>query len=115
MAVTAIKRVENRSSRPVAVFDIENANVPGNGRVIEPGDWWGRFDMWVPWAARERDFAHHHLRVDLDGTPSFWLWQADTDDGDFIRYSTDGAWHRPGDHVPGAAIVGGDRTLLVGD
>lgn len=112
--VTALVRVDNESSADVAVFDIEDSSVPGNGLIVAPGST-ESVEMWIPWAARATDFPRHHLRVEVGGTPRYWIWQAERSDGDFVRYSNDGAWHDPGERVPGLADVTRERAVVVTD
>lgn len=60
-------------------------------------------DMAIPWAPKQADFAGHHLEIVVGGVTRYWIWQATNADGDFIRFSTDGAWHDQGEHVHGYA------------
>src|SRR5437764_10635003 len=114
MGVTAIKLVQNRSGSTVKVIDEENPGAPGSGKSVDPGDTLD-VDIWIPWATNEAEFAKHHLEVQVGGTPTWCIWQAARPDGDFVRFSTDGAWHDPGDQVPGESEVTLDRALVVHD
>jgi len=114
MALTALKQVENRSSATVALSNRENANVLGNLVSIPPG---GNLavDMWIPWAPNGWDFPGKQIEVQLNGQPRFAIWQAAKSDGDFVRFSSDRAWHDPGERIFGIPEVNGDRTLRVMD
>jgi hypothetical protein len=112
--VTAIIKLRNRATAPVSLLDMENTNTSGHGVPVNPGDDLD-VDMWVPWASNVNDFNGHHLRIDIGGTPRFWIWQSARSDGDWLRYSTDAGWHDPGDRVPGVSDVRGDRAITVKD
>ncbi len=120
MGITAIKRVENRSSASVTLLDIENPNVPGHGVSIAPGEG-SPVSMFVPWAINAQEFlGNHHvpgkrLELQLDGQTRFWIWQANKADGDYVRFSEDGVWRDPGRRVYGVPTVNGDRTMVVLD
>ena len=114
MAVTIVTRIHNQSQFSIA---LKNTETPSNDTaMIAPGD---SLDVtiWVPWAPVSTDFAQHHITVEFGARPvSFVIWQAFIrGDGDFVRYSDDGAWHTPGLKVGGLAEVGGDRHLVVFD
>ncbi len=110
--ITAITRVENQTGFTVSLHDIEDGNAPGHGQSI-PARGSLPVNMWIPWAGRSTDFAGHHLQLRLNGQTRFWIWQAAHADGDFVRYSTTGAWRDQGDKVEGFAGTDGDRTLVV--
>lgn len=114
MAITAIKRVANWSAASVALLDIENPNVRGHGVQIR-SDETITVDMWVPWAGHQEDFPQHHLELQSDGRTRFWIWQAANADGDYVRFSTDGAWRDRGERVFGQPAVDGDRMIVVLD
>ena len=101
MATTTIKRFENHSSNPIQLLNLERPLNRGHGIVVPPGGsiW---VDMAVPWAT-QGDFGTKHLEIKVNGVTRFWIWQANNNDGDFIRFSTDGQWHDMGDHVHGYA------------
>jgi len=77
--------------------------------------------MKIPWAAVSGDFPSKHLELQVKGVTRFCIWQATHGDGDFIRFSTDKAWHSPGEHAHGYAgsatnlfeAIGGDLEDLV--
>ena len=51
-----------------------------------------------------REIFHlKHLELQMNGVTRYWIWQATKDDGDFIRFSTNGGWQNPGTHVFGYA------------
>ncbi|HET6978327.1 MAG TPA: hypothetical protein VFI24_18495 [Pyrinomonadaceae bacterium] len=112
MATTTIKRFENHSSNPISLLNLEWPISRGHGVVIPPG---GRIavDMAVPWAT-QGNFGTKHLEIKVNGATRFWIWQANNNDGDFIRFSTDGQWHDLGDHVHGYAGTANNIFEAVG-
>jgi hypothetical protein len=104
MGVTFIKRLENRSSSPIVLLNKENSTARGSGIVVPPKSRIAA-DMAIPWAPALGDFAGHHLEIVVGGVTRYWIWQATNADGDFIRFSTDGAWHDQGEHAHGYAGV----------
>jgi hypothetical protein len=109
MGVTAIKRIENRGSTNLTLVNRENDRIerdiaPGSARAV---------DIWIPWASNATEFGEKCLEVRQGGTTRYWIWQAWRGDGDYVRYSTDGAWHDPGARVNGLPDVNGDRTFQV--
>ena len=103
MGTTTIKRFENRSSNPIALFDLENTSTRGHGVTVPPGSSI-TVDMAIPWSATADPFnSNHRLEIRVNGVTRFWIWQAANNDGDYIRFSTDGQWHDMGDHVHGYA------------
>jgi len=113
VGVTAIKRIENRSSGAISVVNIENPSSSGSGTSVAPGQTISA-DMWIPWAAQAGDFPKHHLEVNAQWG-KVCVWQANRSDGDQVRVSTDGAWHDPGSAIAGSAWVDGDRRLTIFD
>jgi hypothetical protein len=111
MAVTTITRAENRGSAAVALLNSED---PGGEVSLAPGAS-VPVNVNVPWATSAEEFGEHHLEVKVAGAPRFWIWQALRAGVDCVRFSTDGAWHDPGDRVHGLPLVGGDRTIVVQD
>lgn len=113
MAITALKQVQNLSSRPIILHDLEG---PQDTASIEPGST-AAIDMRVPWATDTNAFSQHRIDVEFVGAAQrFSIWQAAIPGyGDFVRYSDDQAWHGPGQPVFGLADVGGDRRLVVFD
>lgn len=113
--VTTIVRLDNAASEPVALIDVEDPNAEGSGAQIQPGQA-QRTYIPVPWADTSAKFASgNYLVVAIGGVERFWIWQANLPDGDFVRYSTNGAHHKPGAHVPGAVGVGFSGALVVTD
>lgn len=112
--ITDTLKLRHRASANLSIFDIENTNTPGHGVEVKPGDDLD-CDMWIPWATNANEFTNHHLRIDIDRTPRFWIWQAARADGDWVRFSTDGSWHDPGVRVPGISDVSGHRGIIVKD
>lgn len=102
MGTTWIKRLENRSHSTITLINKENSGARGNNVPVPPGSSI-MVDMAVPWAPAQGDFAGHHLEIAVGGVTRYWIWQASNADGDFIRFSTDGAWHDQGEHVHGYA------------
>jgi hypothetical protein len=122
MAVTIIREIRNNSSSPVtlrnrakkdhAVVDLQ----PGGSRELL------NVEVAVPWCGDGRNFHERHIEVNV-GSRRFVMWQASHDDADFVRMSTDGAWHSAGDILGGLAAVGfleevvdlRERTLVIND
>ena len=104
MGVTFIKRLENRSRSTIRLLNKENSTTRGHGIAVPPGSSIA-IDMAIPWAPAQTDFAGHHLEIVVGGVTRYWIWQAANADGDFIRFSTDGAWHDRGERVHGYAGV----------
>ena len=46
----------------------------------------------------------------MSGTLLFCVWQSNRADGDYVRFSTDGAWHDPGLHC---GMIRNDHALVV--
>src|SRR5437870_332492 len=108
MGVTSVKRIQNRSTKVVTVFDMEDANAHGHGVPIAPGDDLD-VDMKIPFATSAEEFGRlpkpHHLQLKLEGGARYWIWQAEKGDGDFVRVSTTPFWHDPGERVHGVPAV----------
>jgi hypothetical protein len=113
--ITAIREFTNLTP---AVFELyrvrtrELVKVAANGRV--------NCNVWIPWADTVKQFnAGEHIilrtaAIWLGGyyvfpKPYFWIWQQ----GDYVRFSTDGEYHINGDRVDGDSRVDGDRALEV--
>ncbi len=121
-AHTFIKRVENRSTLPLTLFSALTNQTISVGPATAVN-----VEMEVPWALGENDFFFpfrtNHLEVALGGVKRFWLWQHDNrNDGDYVRFSTNGTWIAFNNRVKGFAETGycpGDlvfttgRTLIV--
>src|SRR5205085_9890387 len=102
MGTTWIKRLENRSSSTITLINKQDSGTRGDNIAV-PRKTSIAVDMTIPWAAVQGDFPLHHLEILVDGVTRYWIWQSTRSDGDFIRFSTDGAWHDPGEHVHGYA------------
>ena len=124
LAVTVLKRLENRSSSSVKILNFENRDTKGHD-VSVPAGQSIELDMAVPWAGVQGDFAGHHLELQINNQTRFWIWQADNrNDGDYVRFSTNGLWSALATRVKGIAETGqspadsvftGDRSLIVTD
>ncbi len=120
MGTTWFKRLENRSRATIRLLNIEDPNSRGHNIAVESGSHIA-VDMKIPWATSADDFAHKRLEIQMNGVTRYWIWQATQSDGDFIRFSTDNAWHSPGEQVHGYAgsatnlfeAIGGDLEDLV--
>ena len=112
--VTTLKRIDNRSRRPVTLLSAENPRAPGHGVVVQPGQSLTA-NLWIPWAPRSHDFPQHNLQVQLDGQTRFWIWQAAGADGNLVRFSTNGSWHVQAERAHGLSGVQGDRSIVVLD
>ncbi len=120
MGITRINRLENRGTSILRLLNLENQNTLGHGVNVLPGTSL-EVDMWVPWP-NSTDFPNKHLQIQVAGTTRFWIWQAAGPDGDFLRFSKNGTFTAPGEHVRGAAVAGmlpppltEDRTIQVFD
>jgi hypothetical protein len=96
----------------------------------ETGESWtldpqiGQHTYWgVPWACRPEEIGLHRLEVVAAPNLTYYIWQCWESDGDFVRFSSDRAFHYLGDHVYPTAWVGGpgramllrnDRSLYIG-
>src|SRR5215217_1576803 len=121
MGTTWFKRLENRSQSTITLLNKEDSNSRGHNIAVQSGSSIA-LDMKIPWAALSGDFTSKHLELQVNGVTRYWIWQATHPDGDFIRFSMDGAWHQQGEHVYGyagsatnffEAIGGGDLENLV--
>ncbi len=116
MATTWIKRFENRSQNPIALFNLEHTDNRGHGLTVVPGDSI-QVDMAIPWPLVPPfplDFANKHLEIKVNGVTRYCIWQSAHMDGDYIRFSTDGQWHDIGDHVHGYAATATNLYEAVG-
>lgn len=116
MAVTNIKKVKNNHKLAMNVFNAENPrdtdSLPRPGVQIPSGETYTH-DMWVPWCTDESAFSSHRIEVGPGAYPTFLIWQEKSDDGDHVRFCTDGNFHFTGNFIPGNSAVGGDRILYV--
>jgi hypothetical protein len=129
MAVTTIREIRNNTSFPVTVRNLEDpADTAGGLGDLAPNEVRvlpAAVELNVPWCGdwEQQDFARRHIRIDVKGRGSFFLWQASHDMVDRVRVSMDGQWHKPGDVVGAFAAVGvieeligaKERTLVVND
>ena len=107
MAITTITGLVNTSSAWVRLEDHRD----GGALTVAPGET-GALHLLVPWCNNQDDFEGGHFLL-LSG-PGFaprlyWLWQDSDDDGDFVRFATDGRYHGRGDRaeeVPGRLVPG---------
>lgn len=111
MGVTAIKLVENRTSGPITIRNVENPKAPGSGKSVPPGGSL-KVDLWIPWATNANEFAKKHILIEAPGN-NLWIWQAAHRDGDFVRSTTDGQWRDRGNTIAGDEGVDGDRRLVI--
>ena len=118
MGITAIKSIANRHENSVYyVRDLENPNATGGtGKVLQVDvGQTVQCNMWIPWCWSETQFINDHRRI-LIAPPAFNeipvrfnIWQQ----GDYVRYSTDGLFHSDGTLVPGNATINGDRSVEI--
>lgn len=111
--VTAIREFSNSTPSAFQLYRVrtrELVKVAANKTVS--------CNVWIPWADTPKQFdAGEHIVVGTPGIyvgnyyilpkPYFGIWQQ----GDYVRFSTDGDYHFNGDRVPGDARVDGDRAL----
>lgn len=114
MGITWFKRLENRSQSTITLLNKENSNSRGHNIAVPPGSHIA-VDMAIPWAPFSGDFPSKHLELQMNGVTRFWIWQATKDDGDFIRFSTNGAWSNPGKHVFGYAGSANNLFEVIGE
>lgn len=109
-ASTFIMQLENRSSVPIVLFSAES----GQTVTAAPGATVPVNNMAVPWALAQGDFPTKHLKITMNGVSRFWIWQHDhVNDGDYVRFSTNGAWNVLAPRVKGFAETGESRADLV--
>jgi hypothetical protein len=110
--VTHIKAIVNKTDQAIQVFDMEDATAAGNGMQVAPGGYLA-VNMNAPWADSQYDFLNRGKRLEvatMSGTLLFCVWQSNRADGDYVRFSTDGAWHDPGLHC---GMIRNDHALVV--
>jgi hypothetical protein len=109
---TAIRSIQNAHQDDVYfVRDLEDPSHPLNN--IAPGED-RSCNMTIPWCTSQTDFEqnHHIIIVPLASNvipTNFYIWQ----DGDYVRFSTDGVFHSNGQLVPGNSAVGGNKNLTI--
>ena len=109
MGVTAIKSLANFTKGEVLIRDLEN----GSSRVIGARTARG-FDYWIPWCRSQNEFGVHHIEIEVPkGQRKFYIWQSADQDGDYVRFSTDGQYHASGTRVPGVSTVNGNRLIVI--
>lgn len=114
--ITAIKQLENDTDQHIILHNVEDqksVKCKPHSNVS--------CDMWIPWCDYQKSFERgHHMKVlwsfplvspknYIPPQPFAWIWQQ----GDFVRFSTDGKWKFNGDPIPGTSKKGGDRALMV--
>jgi len=107
---TGINAIVNKTDGNIKVFNKEHPGSPGSGMLVIPG---GYLDvqMVVPWANGQNDFnGNHFLEIDGDNGLLYAVWQSNNNDGDWVRYSSDGMWHDQGNH---AGMIRGNHALVV--
>lgn len=118
MGVTTISSITNESQIPIFVMNVEHpSDTPNGGDAgprIDPYDTLP-FSMWIPWAAWNQDFPEHHIAVyDQTGAKTYGaIWQANRNGDDAVRFSPDGLWHDPGQHVGRMYQVDGNRDVTI--
>jgi hypothetical protein len=124
--LTTIKRIDNRSSKRVTVFNKEKKNEPtAMSASMTPLIGSADVNITIPWVVVAADFTEHRLEVQFDGVTRFWIWQEYSEiDGDYIRFSRTDGWRLTAPRVKGTAVTGvcpadlvffGDRTMIVSD
>lgn len=127
-STTLIGEIRNNTDFPVTVRNMEkDTDTAGSRGEYAPGEVRMLTDIGlaIPWCGdlESADFAKHHIRIDVRGRASFFIWQATHSGLDRVRVSTDGRWHKPGDLIGGFAAVGPieelfggkERTLVIND
>jgi len=114
MGTTWFKRLENRTQSKIKLLNIEDSNSRGHNIEVPAGTHIA-LDMKIPWAPFSGDFQSKHIELQVNGVTRFWIWQATQADGDFIRFSTNGAWQNPGTHVFGYAGSANNLFEVIGE
>jgi hypothetical protein len=121
MGLTGILGIDNRSSWPVELADIETGAI----YTAPPGQITSGLGVNVPWATSAADFGAHRLELRLGGVTTYWIWQAQMADGDAVRFTcgenqldhtirnADGTWTGAGD-VGGQITVPGPVRAVAG-
>jgi hypothetical protein len=108
MGVTAIRRIENRSTIPFSIWNMESrwqyVEVPP-GTYLET-------EIWIPWCTSAWGFPGQHLRLNRGGF-EWAMWQADRRDGDHVRISKPPQYWNSGHLMDGVSVPNGDRRLVV--
>jgi hypothetical protein len=112
MAVTTIREIRNNTPFPVTVRNLEDPADTADGRGdLAPNEVRvlpTTVEFNVPWCGdwEQNDFAKRHIRVQVQGRGTFFIWQASHAAVDRVRVSMDGKWHKPGEwHVRSGGIV----------
>ena len=114
--MTTIKRIENRSSSPLRVVVVNWLNLitPTGSNVLIGSGSSIEADFGIP-LANQQDFSTNRLEIQLSGRTRYWVWQAPDGNRNFIRFSTDGLWHHPGEKAHGFPLVAKDIFEVAGD
>jgi hypothetical protein len=118
MGITTISSITNNTNFPIFVMNVEHpSDTPNGGDAGQRIDPWDTlpYSMWIPWCGSNQDFPQHHIAVyNQTGTQTYLvIWQADRNGDDAVRFSGDGRWHDPGDHVEGTYEVNGNRDVSI--
>jgi hypothetical protein len=106
--VTCILVLVNLSA---ATATFTNSEDSGNDRTVPPSQAADPSNAWIPWCDSGDAFGAHHMELALSGR-TYAIWQHRDDDGDHVRYSTDGKFYSPGTAIPGNSATG-QRVILV--
>ena len=118
MGITAIKSIANRHENEVYyVRNLENPNTTGGtGKSLQVGvGSTVQCNMWIPWCISETEFITYRRHILISPLAFgvipvvFAIWQQ----GDYVRYSTDGLFYSDGTLVPGNATINGDRSVEI--
>jgi hypothetical protein len=113
-AITELHWVNNYSSGPVAISNLEN----GFRRICPAGQSTFISYQWVPWCSRGSEFPTRHIDIVVSGV-TFSAWQHSDTDDNWVRLSPAGFTSSdippftPAPHFPGSAFGGGDRNIDV--
>src|SRR5215469_2960640 len=103
MNVTTITFLDNRSPATIRLTAIDTCGT--TSVTVGPGQT-AQVSMNVPWVSDSTGFPTHHMELQFGSTTMFWIWQTGTSqDGNHVRFSTDGAWHPFGRHAHGISAV----------
>ncbi len=118
MGITAFKALYNMSDAWVYLTNLENARSyycpparPGQTTRTS-------LDEWIPWCTSQQDFDNLHyiemcMKLPNGTSRCYVIWQGNESDGDFVRYSDDGYYHKKAHPVPGVYQIDGDRIIIV--
>lgn len=111
MAITSIQNVTNVRDHNILFINTESS---GNNREITPRTTKSVGNCWIPWCARESEFATHHIEIiDTSADTVLWyIWQQNSSDGDLVRASRTG-FAAPGPQISGDSRVGRSYNLFI--